>query len=110
MTGNIASTTTVAMNQQLNPVTILGGMTQNSATENQFDALVAKVEHRFSKGFAVILHLVKLFEDTSLNGQEILGRHIEHKLGGEDRPFRILRSGGCPSDAALLLVDYAGLG
>jgi hypothetical protein len=93
VTGNIATGTTVAMNQLLNPIKILGTMTQNlnPAGENQFDALVAKVEHRFSKGFGVINSFTwsKLFEDTSLIGPEILGRHVEHKLGGEDRPFHL---------------------
>jgi hypothetical protein len=93
VTGNIATATTVAMNQLLNPVTILGGMTQNlnPAGRNQFDAMVAKIEHRFSKGFAVINSFTwsKLFEDTSWIGPEILGRNVEHKLGGEDRPFHL---------------------
>ena len=93
VTGGISTNTTVAMNQLLNPVTILGGMTQNlnPTGSNQFDALVAKVEHRFSKGFSVINSFTwsKLFEDTSLIGPEILGRVVEHKLGGEDRPFHL---------------------
>ena len=93
VTGNIATATTISMNQLLNPIKILGGVTQNlnPAGSNQYDAMLVKVEHRFSKGFAVINSFTwsKLFEDTSLNGQEILGRHIEHKLGGEDRPFHL---------------------
>jgi len=93
VTGNIATATTVSMNQLLNPIKILGGMTQNlnPAGKNQFDAMVAKVEHRFSKGFAVINSFTwsKLFEDTSWTGPEILGRNVEHKLGGEDRPFHL---------------------
>ena len=53
--------------------------------------MLVKVEHRFSKGFAVINSFTwsKLFEDTSWTGPEIAGRHVEHKLGGEDRPFRL---------------------
>jgi hypothetical protein len=53
--------------------------------------MLAKVEHRFSKGFAVINSFTwsKLFEDTSWTGPEIAGRKIEHKLGGEDRPFHL---------------------
>src|SRR5262249_34142105 len=31
----------------------------------------------------------KLFEDTAWIGPEIAGRNVEHKLGGEDRPFRL---------------------
>ena len=29
----------------------------------------------------------KLFEDTSFVGPQIAGNHVEHKLGGEDRPY-----------------------
>jgi hypothetical protein len=68
-------------------------MTENlfPAGENQYDAMLIKVERRFSKGFGVINSFTwsKLFEDTSLIGPEIAGRHIEHKLGGEDRPFHL---------------------
>jgi len=85
--------TTLSMNQLLRPVKILGGMTENlfPAGENQYDAMLIKVERRFSKGFGVINSFTwsKLFEDTSLIGPEIAGRHIEHKLGGEDRPFHL---------------------
>jgi hypothetical protein len=81
------------MNQLLNPVTILGGMTQNLVPwgQNRYDAMLFKVEHRFSKGFAVINSFTwsKLFEDTSWTGPEIAGRRVEHKLGGEDRPMRL---------------------
>ena len=93
MTGSAATNTTVAMNQLLNPVKILGGMTMNLVPwgQNQYDAMLAKVEHRFSKGFAIINSFTwsKLFEDTSWTGPEIAGRHVEHKLGGEDRPFHL---------------------
>ena len=59
--------------------------------KNQFDAMLVKVEHRFSKGFSVINSFTwsKLFEDTSWTGPEIAGRRVEHKLGGEDRPMRL---------------------
>ncbi|HWC99434.1 MAG TPA: carboxypeptidase regulatory-like domain-containing protein [Candidatus Sulfopaludibacter sp.] len=91
--GSPSTNTTVAMNQLLNPVTILGSMTMNLYPwgQNTYDALLAKVEHRFSKGFAVINSFTwsKLFEDTSWTGPEIAGRHVEHKLGGEDRPFHL---------------------
>jgi hypothetical protein len=93
VTGTIATNSTVAMNQLLNPVKILGGITQNLYPwgKNQYDAMLVKVEHRFSKGFAIINSFTwsKLFEDTSWTGPEIAGRHVEHKLGGEDRPFHL---------------------
>jgi hypothetical protein len=93
VTGNIATNSTVSMNQLLNPIPLLGGMTQNLNPwgENQYDAMLVKVEHRFSKGFSVINSFTwsKLMEDTSWIGPEIAGRHVEHKLGGEDRPFRL---------------------
>jgi hypothetical protein len=93
VTGSIATATTVNMNQLLNPVSILGTITENNNAwgSNQYDAMLLKVEHRFSKGFSVINSFTwsKLFEDTSWVGPEIAGRHIEHKLGGEDRPFHL---------------------
>ncbi len=93
VTGGISTNTTLSMNQLLNPVTILGGITENNNPwgKNQYDALLAKIEHRFSKGFSVINSFTwsKLFEDTSWTGPEIAGRHVEHKLGGEDRPFHL---------------------
>jgi hypothetical protein len=93
VTGSPSTNTTVAMNQLLNPVKILGGMTMNLYPwgQNTYDALLAKVEHRFSKGFAILNSFTwaKLFEDTSWIGPEIAGRNIEHKLGGEDRPFHL---------------------
>src|SRR6185295_8241549 len=93
VTGTIATNTTVAMNQLLNPVTLLGGITENNNPwgKNQYDAMLVKIEHRFSKGFSVINSFTwsKLFEDTSWTGPEIAGRNVEHKLGGEDRPMRL---------------------
>ena len=58
---------------------------------NRYDALLVKVEHRFQKGFSIINSFTysKLFEDTSLLGPEIAGIHVEHKLGGEDRPLHL---------------------
>jgi hypothetical protein len=55
---------------------------------------VLKVEHRFSGGFSVINSFTwsKLYEDTSLidGNTEIAGKPlVEHKLGGEDRPFHL---------------------
>jgi hypothetical protein len=31
----------------------------------------------------------KLFEDTSFLGDQITGARVEHKLGGEDRPYHL---------------------
>jgi hypothetical protein len=93
VTGSPSTNTTTTVHQLLNNVKILDGMTMNLYPwgQNQYDAMLAKVEHRFSKGFAVINSFTwsKLFEDTSWTGPEIAGRHVEHKLGGEDRPFRL---------------------
>jgi hypothetical protein len=93
VTGTAATNANIAMNQLLNPVTLLGGITRNNNPwgQNQFDAMLVKIEHRFSKGFSVINSFTwsKLFEDTSWTGPEIAGRRVEHKLGGEDRPFRL---------------------
>jgi hypothetical protein len=93
VTGTIATNSTIAMNQLLNPVAILGTITENNNAwgSNQYDAMLFKAEHRFSKGFSVINSFTwsKLFEDTSWVGPEIAGRNIEHKLGGEDRPFHL---------------------
>jgi hypothetical protein len=93
VTGSPSTNSTTTVHQLLNNVKILDGMTQNLVPwgSNQYDAMLAKVEHRFSKGFAVINSFTwsKLFEDTSWTGPEIAGRRVEHKLGGEDRPFHL---------------------
>ena len=93
VSGSPSTNTTTTVHQLLNNVKILDGMTMNLYPwgTNQYDAMLAKVEHRFSKGFAVINSFTwsKLFEDTSWTGPEIAGRKIEHKLGGEDRPFHL---------------------
>jgi hypothetical protein len=84
---------TLSLNQMLRPIKILGTMGKGliPSGSNQYDAMLVKVEHRFSKGFAILNSFTwsKLFEDTSLLGPEIAGAHIEHKLGGEDRPFHL---------------------
>jgi hypothetical protein len=93
VTGTLATNQQIAFNQLLNPVSILGTITENNnpTGRNQFDALVAKAEHRFSKGFSMIGAFTwsKLMEDISYLGPEIAGRKIEHRLGGEDRPFHL---------------------
>jgi hypothetical protein len=93
ITGTAATNTQISMNQLLNPIPLLGGITRNNNPwgKNQFDAMLVKIEHRFSKGFSVINSFTwsKLFEDTSWTGPEIAGRRVEHKLGGEDRPLRL---------------------
>jgi hypothetical protein len=75
---------------------LLGQISMNDLPlgTNRYDGLLAKIEHRFSKGFSVINSFTwsKLFEDTSLidGNTEIAGNPIvEHKLGGEDRPFHL---------------------
>ncbi len=88
--GSIGSSKTVALNQLVNPIPLLGGVTENRPTgSNQYDAALGKIEHRFSNGFSVIAAFTwsKLFEDTSFLGNQIAGARIEHKLGGEGRPF-----------------------
>ena len=91
ISGSIGSSAQVALNQLLNPVPLLGTMTRhdNPLGKNQYDALLAKAEHRFSHGFSLLYAFTysKLFEDTSFVGPEIAGPIVEHKLGGEDRPF-----------------------
>jgi hypothetical protein len=96
VTGSPSTNTTITVHQLLNPVKILDGMTENlsfaeGGGRNTYDALLAKVEHRFTHGLAMINSFTwsKLFEDTSWTGPEIAGRHVEHKLGGEDRPFHL---------------------
>ncbi|MFB3829750.1 MAG: TonB-dependent receptor domain-containing protein [Bryobacteraceae bacterium] len=93
VTGTIANSQQVALNQLLNPIPLLGGITRsdNRWGKNQYDALLVKVEHRFRRGFSVINSFTwsKLLEDTSFWGPEIAGRVAEHKLGGEDRPYHL---------------------
>jgi hypothetical protein len=93
VTGTLATNQQIAFNQLLNPVSILGTITENNnpTGRNQYDALVAKTEHRFTKGFSMITAFTwsKQMENISYLGPEIAGRRIEHRLGGEDRPFRL---------------------
>ena len=93
VTGSLASNKTISFNQFVRPNKILGDITKdlNPLGENRYDAMLVKVERRFKGGFSVINSFTwsKLFEDTSLIGPEIVGPIVEHKLGGEDRPFRL---------------------
>jgi hypothetical protein len=93
LTGSIFSSKNIALNQLLNPDPLLGSITRhdNPLGSNQYDAMLVKVEHRFTKDFSIINSFTwsKLFEDTSLLGPEIAGPVVEHKLGGEDRPLHL---------------------
>jgi hypothetical protein len=97
ITGSIGRSKNVALNELLNPDPLYGGMTRhdNPLGKNQYDALLVKVEHRFTKDFSIINAFTwsKLFEDTSLLGPEIAGPVVEHKLGGEDRPLHLSVAG-----------------
>lgn len=96
VTGTIASSKTVTVNQLLNPIPLLGSMGQNRSTgKNQYDALLTKIERRYSNGLSLISAFTwsKLFEDTAFLGPQIAGPKIEHKLGGEDRPYILALTG-----------------
>jgi hypothetical protein len=92
VTGSLASSKTIALNQFLNPVNILGTITENDIPwgTNYYDALVSKVEHRFTNGFSLIGAFTwsRQFQDTSYLGPQIAGR-INHSLGNEDRPLHL---------------------
>ena len=92
VTGGVASSQTIALNQLLRPNPLLSSITENDNPwgKNQYDAMLVKVQRRFSNGFSILNAFTwsKLFEDTSLLATgpvELLGRKPEHKLGGEDR-------------------------
>jgi hypothetical protein len=88
----IGTNKTIAVSQMLSPNAMYSssGISENNPSgKNQYDAGLGKIERRFKNGFSIIASFTwsKLFEDTSFVGPQIAGYHIEHKLGGEDRPF-----------------------
>jgi hypothetical protein len=96
VTGTIASSKNVTVNQLLNPIPLLGAINQDRPTgKNGYDALQTKIERRYSSGLSLIAAFTwsKLFEDTAFLGPQIAGPRIEHKLGGEDRPFVLALTG-----------------
>jgi len=75
-----------------NPMFSSSGISESKPSgTNQYDAGLGKIERRFTKGFSILVGFTwsKLFEDTSFLGPQIAGYHVEHKLGGEDRPFHL---------------------
>jgi hypothetical protein len=94
--GTIGSSKNVSVNQLLNPVPLLGTINQNRPSgKNGYDALQTKIERRYQNGLSFISAFTwsKLFEDTSFIGPQIAGPVIEHKLGGEDRPYVLALTG-----------------
>jgi hypothetical protein len=94
ITGSIGGTSTTNVERFLFSDPLLGSLTRNDNPlgKNQYDALLTKIEHRFTRNFSVISSFTwsKLFEDTSYypdpSGDNPAIR-VEHKLGGEDRPY-----------------------
>jgi hypothetical protein len=91
--GTIGTSSTTTVNRLLDGDPLLGVISMGNMPlgSNRFDAMLVKVEHRFTKNFSILNSFTwsKLFEDTSLIGPEISGIHVEHKLGGEDRTFHL---------------------
>ena len=91
---SLGSNSTINFNQLLSPNAMFSSSgiaeTKPSGT-NQYDAGLGKIERRFKNGFSMLAGFTwsKLFEDTSFLGPQIAGYHVEHKLGGEDRPFHL---------------------
>jgi hypothetical protein len=91
---SLYSSSTIAFNQLLtkNAMFSSSGIAEYKPSGmNQFDAGTGKIERRFKNGFSILTSFTwaKLFEDTSFLGPQIAGYHVEHKLGGEDRPFHL---------------------
>lgn len=96
VTGSLVGKKTIAMNQLLNPIPYQTSVKQNRPTgTNHYYALQSQVERRYHNGLSFIGAFTwsKLFEDTSFIGPQIAGARIEHKLGGEDRPFNLALTG-----------------
>jgi hypothetical protein len=95
ITGSIGSDNTTTLDRLINIDPLLGRVTQHNvpAGENRYDAMLSKVERRFSQGFSLIASFTwsKLFEDTAYypdgTGNTNPNPQVEHKLGGEDRPL-----------------------
>ncbi|HXS98465.1 MAG TPA: carboxypeptidase-like regulatory domain-containing protein [Candidatus Limnocylindrales bacterium] len=91
---SLGSNSTLNFNQFLSPNAMFSssGIAESKPSgTNQYDAMLSNIERRFSKGFSILgsFTWAKLFEDTSFLGPQIAGYHVEHKLGGEDRPFHL---------------------
>ncbi len=91
---SIGTNKTIPVSQLLSPNQMYSssGVSENNPSgKNQYDAGLGKIERRFKNGFSFIASFTwsKLFEDTSFVGPQIAGYHVEHKLGGEDRPFHL---------------------
>jgi hypothetical protein len=92
--GTSGTSKTIAMNQLLRPVNLLGdGLTRNDNPigTTQYDALTGKIEHRFNKGFSVLASFTyaKNFDNTGFWGPQISGYVFEHRLADQDRPFHL---------------------
>jgi hypothetical protein len=94
--GNSAYTnSTVAMNQLLRPIPYMGSVNKNLPSgQNHYYAMQTKLEKRLHNGVSFIgsFTWAKMFEDTAVIGPSIIGK-VEHKLGGEDRPFNVALTG-----------------
>jgi hypothetical protein len=92
VSGSVSTSKTIAVNQLLNPVTILGGITEsaNPIGKNQYDAMLSKVEHRFHNGFSILGAFTwsRQFQEAGFIGPQQLGV-INHALGNEDRPLHL---------------------
>jgi hypothetical protein len=93
MNGGVSTSATRNLFDLIRPLPYLGGVTENANPlgQNTFDALELKAERRFHKGLSMLAAFTwsKLYEDTAFIGPEIAGPIVEHKLGGEDRPYRL---------------------
>jgi len=86
--------TNIPLNYLLRPVKLLtDGLTRgdNPIGFAQYDAMLFKVQRRFSRGFSILNSFTwsKSFENTAFWGPQISGYVLDHRLGGEDRPFHL---------------------